>query len=168
MANLSIRNLARIREKFPEIGEALSDVQAAHNNIAEQTNASPVGQTPAPLGPAKLTVTGGAGFFRAHIDDNSPAYRGKEYFLEASEDEAFSNPHKMHLGATTDHYVQLGPKVLHFRAYSAQSTSAASAAVYAKNVDGTGGTAPAVQGNTPGGDGYGANPYNTVLPPKRS
>lgn len=168
MANLNIRNLARIRADYPTIGEALADIQAAHNNVAEQTNASSVGTTPAPLGPAALSVTGGAGFFRAHITDNSPAYRGKEWFLEASEDEAFTNPHKMHLGATTDHYVYLGPKKLHFRAYSAQATSPASDAVYAKNVDGTTGTAPTVQGNAPGGDGYGADPYTTPLPPKRS
>ena len=48
MPDLALKNLASIRQKYPEIAEALDQIVSSHNHVAQQTNASPVGETPAP------------------------------------------------------------------------------------------------------------------------
>lgn len=166
MANLSPRNLNQIRAKDPVLGNCLTDIVAAHNSVAQQTNASPVGVTPEPVQHAALAVTGGAGYFHAQITDNAPSFRGKENFLEVSEDTAFSAPHVIHLGASQSWYGNLGAKTLHFRSYSAYPTSGPGQALYALNVDGSGVTAPTIAGNGTAA-GWGTQPYTTDTVPIR-
>lgn len=168
MADLSPRNLQQIRARDQVLGNCLKDIVDAHNNVAQQTNASPVGTTPGPDQHAKLTVTAGGGFFSAQIVDNSPSFRGKEHFLEVSEDSAFpaGSVHVIHLGASQSWYGNLGPKTLHFRSYSQYPTSAPGSPLYAYDVNGANGTAPAIAGN---GSvvGWGSEPYTTDMVPVR-
>lgn len=168
MADLSPRYLRQIKAKYPDIGNCLQDVVDAHNNVAQQANASPVGVTPGPVSHSALKVTGGNGFFSAQITDNSPSFRGKENFLEVSEDAAFpeNKVHVMHLGASQSWYGYLGPKKLHFRSYPAYPTSGPASPIYAKNVDGTSGTAPEIAGNGTA-SGWGTQPYTTDTVPIR-
>jgi len=126
MANLQIPHIKAIRAgnaQPADYARAFQAIEDSVNNMGQQTNSQPVGVTPAPTAPSALAVTGGAGYFRAHITDNSPSFRGKENFLEVSEDENdWTTPHKIHLGASTSWYGQLGEKNLHFRAYSGHDT----------------------------------------------
>lgn len=164
MADLTLKNASMIQKQYPELYQALSSIVDSHNRLAEQTNASPVGQTPSPESHAALNVTGGQGVFHAEITDNSPAYRGKEHFLEASEDGA--NWHVMHLGASTSWHGYLGAKVLNFRSYAAYATSGPGAPLYQMNVSGVGGKEPKVTG-TGTAAGYGTQPYTGDVKPKR-
>jgi membrane associated rhomboid family serine protease len=113
-----------------------------------------------------LKVSGGGGFFSAQITDNSPSFRGKENFLEVSEDKAFTSPHVIHLGASQSWYGNLGAKTLHFRSYSQYPTSAPGAPIYAYSVNGANGSAPAVKGNG-SASGWGTQPYTTDAVPIR-
>jgi hypothetical protein len=167
MANASIPGLAAIRQVSPEIGRALEYLQTVQNNVAQQVNAAPVGIIPSPTPHAALDVQGGNGYFRVDITDSSAGYRGKEHFVEVSEDLSFQNPHLIHLGASTSWYGPLGEKNLHFRTYSQYPTSAPSAPTYHNNVSGVGGTTPSISSNQVGGQGYGLLPYMTVTPPTR-
>lgn len=166
MADLTPRNLQQIRARDPQLGDCLADITQAHNNVAQQTNASPVGITPAPGQHAALNVVAGAGCFSAKITDNDPSFRGKEHFLEVSEDQAFTAPHVIHLGASQSWYGYLGSKTLHFRSFAQYPTSAPGAPVYAYAVDGSKGNAPSVQGNGTAA-GWGTQPYSTPTVPIR-
>jgi hypothetical protein len=166
MADLSPRNLSRIKAQDPVVGECLSDIVASHNNIAQQVNAAPVGTIAAPDSHTALKVTGGAGYFHAQITDGAPGFRGKEHFLEVSETKDFAAPHVIHLGASQTWYGNLGAKNLHFRSYAAYATSAPSKPIYAMNISGAGDAAPSIMGNGSAA-GYGTNPFTTPTMPKR-
>lgn len=167
MANLTPRNLNQIRAKDQMLGDCLTDIVKAHNNVAQQTNASPVGVTPEPTGHSALTVKGGAGYFAIQITDNSPSFRGKEHFVAVSETTDFANAHKIHLGASKTWYGQLGAKTLHFASYPSLPTSGPAQPIYQYNVDGTGTTAPDLPGDSEGLDGWGTQPYTTDTVPIR-
>jgi hypothetical protein len=166
MANLQPRNLKQIASTDSLLGPCLTDIVDAHNNIAQQTNASPVGITPSPDKHADLKVSGGNGFFSVQITDNSPSFRGKENFLEVSEDRAFTTPHVIHLGASQSWYGNLGAKTLHFRSYSQYPTSPPGSPIYEYGVNGASGSAPAIQGNGSAA-GWGTQPYTTDKVPTR-
>jgi hypothetical protein len=140
----------------------------SHNNVAGQVNATPLGnQTPPPIAHSKLDVSGGAGMFSVQITPSDKNFRGCENMLEVSEDANFSNPHLIHLGASTSWHGYLGEKTLHFRSFAQHDTSPPSEPVYCKNVSAVGGTAPAITSNQPGLTGYGTTPYVGSTPPKR-
>lgn len=169
MANLKPRNLQNIRSKDEQLGDCLKDITDSINYHAQQTNASPVGVTPAPTMHAALNVTGGNGYFSASIVDNSPKFRGHENFLAVSttKDGFSSSSHKIHLGAAKTWYGYLGPQNLHFASYSAYPTSAPGQAIYAFDVNGAAMGAPAIPANDEGLAGFGAQPYTTPTIPVR-
>lgn len=166
MANLQPRNLQQIRARDPQLGDCITDVVNAHNNTAQQVNASPVGVTPEPTSHAGLSVTGGAGYFSATITDNSPSFRGKENFLVA-QDPTTGNTHMIHLGASTTWYGYLGAKTYHFASYPSYPTSGPASPIYQYNVSGMGTTAPALPHNGNAFDGWGAQPFTTATVPIR-
>lgn len=168
MANLSPRNLKQITARDPILGPCLQDIVDAHNNVAQQTNASPVGTTPPPDKHSKLSVSGGGGYFSVQITDNTPSFRGKENFLEVSEDKNFSagTVHVIHLGAAQSWYGNLGLKTLHFRSYSQYPTSPPGEPIYQYDVNGAGGSAPSIAGNG-SASGWGDQPYTTDTIPIR-
>jgi hypothetical protein len=166
MANLAPRNLSQIRATNSALGECLTDIVHAHNNTAQQVNASPVGTTPAPVPHSSLQVVGGGGFFRVQIVDHAPGFRGKENFVEVSETADFTAPHVIHLGASQSWYGNLGSKMLHFRSYAQLPTSPPSIPIYALNINGSNSTIPSVQGNGTA-SGWGKHPYTTPDVPIR-
>lgn len=173
MADSKYRNRSAIASKYPEVAEALDDLNSASNNIAQQTNAAPIGSSPAPAPHAGLTVTGGSGIFDAAIDDNSPKYRGHSNFLEYSNDSSFSSAHVIHLGPSRNWRGSLGTGTYHFRSYSSYPTSAPSTPIYHPPVSGAGSVEPKVQAGRGSGTsksagyGFGHIPYNSTTPPKR-
>lgn len=167
MANSKPRNLQQIKSLYPIIGECLQDMTNVDNNIGAQTNSAPVGIIQNPVKHSALTVTAGGGYFLAQITDNSPTNRGKENFVEVSEDQNFSagTVHVEHLGASQTLYRNYGPKKLYFRSYSQYATSGPGQPIYA-SADGTSGTAPTIAGNGTAA-GYGTAPYTTDTIPIR-
>lgn len=173
MADASIPRLSSILQQSPDIGRALQYVQDVANNLGQQTNASPVGQTPAPPAPAALNVSGGAGIIHATINDPSPTYRGQTYHMEVMPAGGTwdVDSHPIHTGPARAYRGSMGPGTYHVRACSGYNTSNPSPWVYANNVDATGSTPPPfpkTTGSGTGGGGYGNVPYTGATPPKRS
>jgi hypothetical protein len=148
------------------MGECIQDVVSAHNNVAQQTNASPVGITPAPTPHAGLSVTGGNGYFSASITDPDPSFRGKEHFLVAI-DPSSGNQHMIHLGAATTWYGYLGKRTLHFASYPQYPTSGPATPIYRKNINGAALVDPPLPASANALNGWGTQPYTTTTVPKR-
>jgi hypothetical protein len=128
-----IRNLAWLRS-LPQIGaklfEIVQDLDMQHQNAARQVNASGDQNTPEPPGVGGLVVTGQEGHFNIAITDESPIYRGINYFVEHADNPQFTNPHVIDLGASRNHNVFLGNVTRYFRAYSAYPTTGPGKPVY--------------------------------------
>jgi len=165
MPNLNSQRMSQIKQKYSEVYEALRDHEAAINHLGMQTNASPVGLTPAPGSHAAISVKGGAGLYDVAITDNADAYRGKEHFLEYSQDPSFSSPHVIHLGASKNWRGSLGVGPYHFRSRSQYATSAPSDYIYHPPVDALAGSEPQMQAGQ--GGGYGTEPFTGNKPPIR-
>jgi hypothetical protein len=144
MPNASTPNLAAILQKYPEIGRALQYHQDAMNNIAQQTNASPVGETAAPPSLAKLEVAGGGGIIHAVMSDPNPTYRGNSYHMEVipAGGNWETDAHPIHTGPARAYRGSLGPGMYHVRACSGYNTSNPSPWIYAMNVSAHGSTPP--------------------------
>ena len=170
MSNLSIRNLSRIRQMYPEIGEALDDVQKGINNGFSQVNASPVGTTPAPAPHAANSVVGGAGILDVAVTDNSPQYAGNSHFFDYSTD-GFKTFHTKPMGPSKNWRGSLGKGMFQVRSYTQYPTSGPSPMLYHPPVSTAGTTEPAMQagqGSGTGTAGFGQQPYNATVPPKRA
>jgi hypothetical protein len=170
MADASVPELSSILQEFPSIGRALQYLQQAHNNVAQQVNASPIGITPAPLPHSAISVKGGAGILDIAITDTTPQFRGKSNFIEISDNASYSNPHVVEIGAGRNWRQNVGPGEFHVRSYAAHPTSGPSDPIYHPAVSTVGGTEPAMQpgqGSGTGGGGYGSQPYTGVVVPKR-
>lgn len=173
MADASLPNLASILQQYPTIGRALQYMQDTVNNMGQQTNSSPVGQTAAPPQLTKITATGGAGIIHVQMHDPSPAYRGNSYHVEVipSGGNWDTDAHPIHTGPARAYRGSLGSGTYDIRACSGYNTSNPSAWVYAKGVDATGSTPPAFPrstGSGTGGGAWGTKPYNGSAPPKRA
>lgn len=170
MPNVSVRNLARIRQMWPEIGEAISDLQNAQNNVAQQVNASPVGTTPAPQPHSKLVVVGGGGIIDVAVTDNSEQYHGNHHFFDYTMD-GWKTFHTKPMGPAKNWRGALGSGKIETRSYTQYPTSPPSSFVYHAAVDTSIGAEPAMQagqGSGTGLAGFGEVPYNAVTPPKRA
>lgn len=131
MARITLPHMDWVRTKDPRHYEQMKAVEDALNNMAAQTNASPVGSTAAPQSISALTVkVPQAGLFDFQIQDNSPVNRGIEYFIEYSTSPSFSAARVIHVGATRNHQEFLGAQTLYFRAYSQYQPSGPSSPVY--------------------------------------
>jgi hypothetical protein len=173
MANLSINNLSAILQKYPEIGKALQQIQDSTNNVGQQTNAAPVGNTPQPPSLTKLDVLGGAGIIHAVIHDASPTYRGNSYHIEVMPTggnwETDALP--IHTGPARAFRGMLGHGTYDVRACSGYNTSNPSPWIYSKGVNAGGTTAPKFPkstGSGTGGGAWGNRPYDGDTAPKRS
>lgn len=183
MANLSVRNLALLRQRDPRLGELLDDLIAGVNNIALQANVSPSGTVAAPPQVGAISVTAQGGIFDIAVTDGAPVSRGIEYFVEYSAAPAFTQPTVIHLGATRNWRGMLGSRTLYFRAYSQYATSPPSVPTYFGSaalptpVLGGGATpGPDLQPSTGSGTaptngrsgaaGYGLTPYRGTSPPR--
>ena len=85
MPNFQVPNLEYLRAKVdPKLGEALTAIQLALNNVGQQSATSPQSQHQPPTQPASLNVTAAGGIFDVAIQDNAPNSTGLavEYFLE--------------------------------------------------------------------------------------
>ena len=127
---VNIANLERIRQRDPEVAEALESIARVAANVADQTNSAVTGSTPAPNAPTSLSVLASGGIHDIAITDNNPVNRGINYFVEYSPEATFVKPTVVDLGATRNLRTALGNQTLFFRAYSAYPTSPRSAAVY--------------------------------------
>jgi hypothetical protein len=117
--------------QIPEFGqylsEALRKVQEATNGLGKNVAVDPTGTMPKPPTIQQLTVkTNGTGLVHAVVSDNNPIQKGLHYFVEYSNDAAFSQPHVVHLGASRSMPpITLpgsddngNPQKFYFRAYS--------------------------------------------------
>ena len=127
---MAIRNLDYIREKDPRLYEALADLERQQANITQQANGNVTGH-PAPPPPIDgLKVAGSNGHFSIAIQDQTPSFRGVNYYVEHADNPNFTNPHVIELGAARNHNVFLGNVTRYWRAYSAYSSSEPSAPAY--------------------------------------
>ena len=127
---LDYRNRQQIFDKSPEVAQALDDICKQLENVANQTNSSPIGVTNPPPTPNSLNVTAAHGIFDAKITDNNPVSRGINYFLQYSPSPSFNSPTTIDLGQSRNHRVSLGNQTLYWRAHSSYPTSAWSGHVY--------------------------------------
>lgn len=171
MANASIPLLASILQKYPDIGRAFQYCQDRDNNIAQQVNAAPVGETGAPPAPAQMIVVGGAGIIHAVISDPSPTYRGNSYTIEVipTGGDWATDALPIHLGPSRSYRGSIGSGTYSIRACSGYNTSNPSQWIYA-DVDATAGSPPAfpkTTGSGTGGGGWGNLPWDGSNPPIR-
>ena len=155
MSDLAGRNMALLRQRYPEIAECLFDHERAINNLGKQVNAAPVGKVPPPPSHTALSVTGGGGKLDIAITSPSPAYPGQEHFADISPNASFSPFHTIHLGATTN-WRGDSPVTgtAHIRTYSQYPTSDISTHLYASPVNTSNPTIAATQvGNSISGYG---------------
>lgn len=124
------KNRAQLFQQNRLIAEALDDIQQQMNNVAQQSNASAQGNTNPPPDIASISVSAANGVFQVAVTDNSPVYRGINYFVEYSETAAFTQPHVLDLGASRTWRGFLGSLSLYWRAYSQYSPSNPSNPVY--------------------------------------
>lgn len=135
---MAFKNDAYIRslssKEFPDLGsklvEALNDLAQQIANGHQQGNFNGKG---APLPPPTvdgLTVKGQNGHFQIAISDNNRIYRGVRYYVEHSDNPAFTNPHVIALGDSRNHSIFLGNVTRYWRAYSAYIGSGPSSPVY--------------------------------------
>lgn len=147
-------------------------MQQVTNNLGVQTNASPVGETPAPPSLAKLSVTGGAGIIHAVIHDPSPTFRGNSYHMEVmpAGGNWETDAHPIHTGPARSYRGSMGHGSYHVRACSGYNTSNPSPWVYAYNVNANGPMPPPFPkstGSGTGGGAWGDRPYDGTEVPKR-
>jgi hypothetical protein len=173
MADLTPTGITEIKATNSTLGRALQEIVDAVNNLGQQANAEPVGQTPAPSALTALNVIGGAGIVHATISDPNSGYRGKSYHIETIPDGGNwdTDAHPIHLGPARAYRGALGPGVYHFRACSGFGTSNPSPWIYKMNVSANGSTPPPFPkstGSGTGGGGWGNVPYTGNVPPKRA
>ncbi len=129
---MSIRNLDFIRSLPPgitmqELGarlyEALSDVDAQHQTVAQQVNANPTGHPLPPPAIDSLSVTGQNGHFHLQIQHGAEFYRGVTYHAEYADNPAFQSPRSIDLGASREHTTFLGNGTYYWRAFAAYPAS---------------------------------------------
>ncbi len=136
---MSIRNLDFLRSlplgvSIQHLGarlyEALSDVDAQHQTVAQQTNSNPTGHPFPPPAIDGLTVTGQNGQFHLQIQHGAEFYRGVSYHAEYADNPAFQNPRSIDLGASREHTVFLGNGTHYWRAFAAYGSSPAGPPAY--------------------------------------
>jgi hypothetical protein len=171
MADASIPHLASIKLTNPDLGRALEYLQTAMNNVARQTNASPVGTTPAPQPHAANSVVGGAGILDVSVTDNSPQYQGLHHFFDYSND-GWKTTHTQSMGPSKNWRGNLGSDTFVVRTYSQYLTSATpSRPLYHAAVDTSVALEPAMQAGQGSGtslSGFGNVAFNTTKPPVRA
>lgn len=170
MADLNPSDLSYVKQQDPRLHRVLTQIIDSVNNVAQQTNAAPVGKIPPPTSHSDLKVMGGAGLFDIAITDNSASYRGKEHFVDYSEDN-FQSFHTLSLGPAKNARVSLGNKNLSFRSYAQYPTSGPSDHLYQGSiVSGGGSVEPPMQGGQgsgTGSSGYGEVPFTGAKLPSR-
>lgn len=126
MPKPSIRNIEKINQGDPVLGQALKDVQSAIGTVSDGAVVSSGGQPISPPPPVVgMTVTGAGGVHHVSINDGSaPIQRGIEYHLEASPTADFRNPVGISLGPHRNYRGSLGAGATYFRAYSSYPGSA--------------------------------------------
>ena len=109
------------------LANALQRIETGVNGIATNLGGDPT-QTvaPPPTVQGLAVKTDGNGTVHAVVQDNNPIQRNLHYFVEYSNDESFSQPHVVHLGASrTMNPITLpamddngNPQKFFFRSYS--------------------------------------------------
>lgn len=135
---MNIRNLEFLRaladEKHGAFGarlvETIQDLMQQNANLAQQVNANPVGQPPAPPAVSGLKVTGQNGHFNVAVKDDGPVFRDVHFWLEHADNPAFQNAHVVHMGQSRNTNLFLGNVKRYFRAYSSYASSPPSAPTY--------------------------------------
>lgn len=144
----------------PHLSEALRILEEGVNNLGNHIAVDPAGTIPSPPAPQSLTVkTNGTGLVHAMISDENSIQKNLSYFLEYSENPAFTQPHVVHLGASRTMSPILlpskddsgNPQTFFFRAYSQYHGSHPSGPIY-------------FGGNTPTAVNPGGTQQMTLIP----
>ena len=173
MARFALPNMAYIRNDDGAYAKTLQALSDAINRLSDQCNADPNStQISAPSPVSSVTVTAADGIHDIRVEDQSPAYRGINYFAYYSQTADMQNAHKIDLGSSQNHRANLGPGTYFWKVNSAYPASPPSTDVY------HGGDAPAAVGAgtyigppmqlASGSAGFGINAYrNSSTPPVR-
>lgn len=167
---LKVPNLDSITANpmFTPIGEALSAISTAVDNMGQKLAVNPQGSTLAPAPPSAINVTANAsGIHRVSIVDNNPRTRQVHYFIEHSISRNFrdADTQTEHLGVARQRSLpqSMGKTPVYYRAYSMYPDGQRSQMVYfgsATNptgvVDGATTTGPAFHPSTGSGTSTGA------------
>src|SRR3989454_6051090 len=115
---LNIAQLAPIKDRDPYLYESLTKIVSAVNALGNKAGLDAQAPAAAPARIASLAVQASNGWFDLAITDNADARPGLFYFAESDTTPAFAAPRVYFLGASRNHYVQLGNQTLYWRAYS--------------------------------------------------
>lgn len=172
--SLIVPEIEAVRQRDPELANALYKIVNGINAVAKQTAAKPNGDRPTPTQPDSLTVTGADGIADIKIVDTSNPDKGINYFVEYDTKIDFPAPIVLDLGAARNYRTNLGNLTLYFRAYSQYIGSQPSTPVYfgAPTAVALGGAAAgptqqtssgsgaAPTDGTSGGSGFSRTPFN--------
>jgi len=172
MARFQIPHLSYIRQTDQRMYTALKSIEQAINNHADQGNLDPSAAEQAPpKAISQIVVTAKDGYHDIAITDNSPAYRGLNYFAYYSKTPDFQVKHKIDLGSSQNHRVFLGPGPFYWAANHAYPTSPGSDLVF------HGGSTPVAVGSgayagpemqsEQGSTAFGPMYRNSTIPPVR-
>lgn len=117
-------NLAYLRKKDNKLASALQAHGDAINRMSDQANVDPTGaQVEPPSQVSGISVVEKGGIHDVQIQDESPAYRGLQYSAFYSQSPDMSNAHRIDLGESQNHRVNLGPGQYYWGAASKYSAS---------------------------------------------
>jgi hypothetical protein len=170
VSRFQLPNKAYIRGDDDKYYSALTAIESAINNSADQAGVDPTGiASPKPTPISAVTVVEKDGIHDIQIQDNSPAYNGIQYSAFYSRTPDMQNAHRIDLGESQNHRANLGAGTYYWGAASKYSASPLSDMVY------HGGASPVGVGSgTHAGppmqqaQGF-TGPYrNSTVPPVRS
>jgi hypothetical protein len=129
--------LARMGQTISQLGprlyEALTDLRGFHQNIAQQTNASPTGEPQPPPALNGFKVTADAnGYHHVSFTDNNELYRGVRYYALHADNPQMRGALPTQASGTElrNHMEHLGPATRYWMGYSAYPWSAPNQPLY--------------------------------------
>lgn len=124
MARFKVPDKNYIRADDSRYLNAFQAIEDAINNHSDQGNLDPSNsQLAPPPAVAGISVVESGGIHDVKIDDQSPAYRGIQYSAFYSQTPDFQNVHRIDLGESQNHRINLGPGKYYWAAASKYSAS---------------------------------------------
>jgi hypothetical protein len=94
------RALTKLTQENPALGALVQKIINGVNTLADNTASSATGRSSVPPNINSLNVKMAGEFAHVTIDHSGPIQQGIHYFVEAANNENFSNAHPIHFGTS--------------------------------------------------------------------
>ena len=184
------RELVRISQDNPLLGNLLRRIIKGITQTASNSGVSPVGESDPPPTIGAVNIKASGEIVHATINDAAPVVKGINYFVEAATEPNFLNPHVEDLGTSRGKFFNLpsltdtgGAQTWYFRGYSQYLGSKPSTKIPYGGLAPTGvtltgstqltplsstGSGTAASNGSQGGQGFGNLPIRPAVGPKRN